>query len=993
MRAITDAHVMAPRLDTPLSRALLEAGVLDPSALEEVVQEQVIHGGALDTLLLEKGAVDERKLAELLAKAWNTGPVDLAHIEKPAPEAVRALPERMAIAMKLCPYALEGTAVHVLCAAPLDRGLIEEVSALLVKPLVPHVVPEVRLWQALQSAYGTPPDERFISLLTDLHVSAQPAQRSLDDVPLDPEGAGDSADPGAARWDLVEALAHLAAQESRDGIARVATAYARKFLPFAAMIGVRGGVESKDASCVGWLRSGPAEGIAFLNKSFLVTEDCVLHDALASPSPSLGKPAITAGNASLFGWLGRRRPRTFLVTPIVVGGRPVGALLADGGIRARDFGSLSELVAFAARLGPAFEALLRQRHRQHPSLFPQAALAPIGGNDAATPEELDRRAAKKAQFDIHTEVTAPMPQLAAASAFSDAGATLSDQPGAPNIGALQREALRREARRADGARDVPASDPPPPELLPELVPAPPLLEPLADREAALVALAEAAIDDVPAPPLLDGVPAPPLLDRVQLLDGVPAPPPMPEPVVGAPRPVTLTSMPRVDLTPPAPGERRDGTSPFARNYVVHRTEAPEPPPEPPTHYVVNDLSGLSGLPRIEAPALLDGAAFSEVTDTHAGAAWRGALEDTVERGHQGGTAPTDEKARIFLDEHGWEDIRYEGLDGAARDAARDDASLSMPVLIQSVEALVNAAVAEAEAATTPLEHTSPLEELVDHLDALDEGTVARARKLLLARGVEAVAALSNRFPGRLRVDPFDPGEAVNDAAHLGPLVDVLHALGPAGLDAAVPHLDSRYPAHRLAAVLLFALTPDARGIDLLRARLHDQEPRIRQLAADALAPFVAHPRFESVLVHLRERLTSTLLEARRRAVHLLGSFRDVGAVPMLIALLDAKPPAELAVDTQHALRAITLQDFGVRARGWDKWWQKAKKRSRVDWLIEGLASEDRELRAIAHQELGSLAGDDFGYRPDDDKRARLRAIATFQTWWHEEQKPRMSNTA
>src|SRR5687767_15171469 len=106
---------MAPRLDTPLARAPLDAGVLDPTALEDTVQEQVIHGGALDTLLLEKGAVAERRLAELLSKAWGTEPVDLAHIERPAAEAVRALPERMALAMKLCPYAVEGTAVHVLC--------------------------------------------------------------------------------------------------------------------------------------------------------------------------------------------------------------------------------------------------------------------------------------------------------------------------------------------------------------------------------------------------------------------------------------------------------------------------------------------------------------------------------------------------------------------------------------------------------------------------------------------------------------------------------------------------------------------------------------------------------------------------------------------------------------------------------------------------------------------------------------------------------------
>ena len=71
---------------------------------------------------------------------------------------------------------------------------------------------------------------------------------------------------------------------------------------------------------------------------------------------------------------------------------------------------------------------------------------------------------------------------------------------------------------------------------------------------------------------------------------------------------------------------------------------------------------------------------------------------------------------------------------------------------------------------------------------------------------------------------------------------------------------------------------------------------------------------------------------------------------------------EMQETARLALRAITLQDLGARPKAWDKWWQRAKKRSRLDWLIEGLASEELELRAAAHRELADLAGDDFGYR-------------------------------
>ena len=247
-------------------------------------------------------------------------------------------------------------------------------------------------------------------------------------------------------------------------------------------------------------------------------------------------------------------------------------------------------------------------------------------------------------------------------------------------------------------------------------------------------------------------------------------------------------------------------------------------------------------------------------------------------------------------------------------------------------------------------------------------------------------ALGERFPGRLRVDPFDRGNNVRSPDRLGPLVEVLWRLGNDGLDAAIPHVDSRYPAHRFSAVLLFAQTPDSRAIDLLRNRLHDAEPRIRDLAAEALMPFLAHTRFESLLLHLRDRATPTQrpypLESRRRAAELLGAFRDVGAVPLLIGLL-AQP--DMQDTARRALRGVTLQDLGARPRTWEKWWAKAKKRSRLDWLIDALSSEELELRSAAHRELADLAGDDFGYRADADKRTRQRAIDVWQQWWAEEQ--------
>ncbi len=169
------------RLDTKLSRLLLDAGALQLEALEDAVQQQVVHGGALDTLLLELNLVDEETIANGLLQAWDCAPVSRTEREDPDALAVTRLPSRMAIAMGLCPFKLDDEGLHVMVAAPVDQGLIAEVGGLCGFDLVPHVVPEVRLHEGLQRAYGVALEDRYASLLADLdgkEQSTAPAVRA-----------------------------------------------------------------------------------------------------------------------------------------------------------------------------------------------------------------------------------------------------------------------------------------------------------------------------------------------------------------------------------------------------------------------------------------------------------------------------------------------------------------------------------------------------------------------------------------------------------------------------------------------------------------------------------------------------------------------------------------------------------------------------------------------------------------------------------------------
>ena len=60
-----------------------------------------------------------------------------------------------------------------------------------------------------------------------------------------------------------------------------------------------------------------------------------------------------------------------------------------------------------------------------------------------------------------------------------------------------------------------------------------------------------------------------------------------------------------------------------------------------------------------------------------------------------------------------------------------------------------------------------------------------------------------------------------------------------------------------------------------------------------------------------------------------------------------------------------------------------RKVSRIDWLIDGLASKDRDIRKQAITELRALAGQDFGFRVDDNPKQRDAATQAVARWWTE----------
>ncbi|MBI5496384.1 MAG: hypothetical protein HY904_15280 [Deltaproteobacteria bacterium] len=399
--------------------------------------------------------------------------------------------------------------------------------------------------------------------------------------------------------------------------------------------------------------------------------------------------------------------------------------------------------------------------------------------------------------------------------------------------------------------------------------------------------------------------------------------------------------------------------------------------------------------------------FGEIGEPANASAFAAALKDTIESGKQGGES-LEAGYKAFADQEqddedaeekkpGWEAVVLEAAQQAEAQQLRDRSTppplpRRAPVHdeVPAVSPPANEWSEEAPVLEAP--PVAPPEPLVDPPKAWTEALlsgeperVSVAQQKLMELGEAALPALTGAFPGKVSWDPFGGEPNPPDPSTLSPLLDLLGRMGGLGLQVAVPHLDSRFPAHRYFATLLLARTYHPGSIPFLQRRLHDDEPRIRKLAGDALSAYVAEPAFDQVLRHLRTRVNSVVPEGRRRAIHFLGRFRDVGSIPAIIGSLRAKEP-EIAGEAAQALHAITLQSYGTNEKKWIAWWEKNKMRSRIEWLIDALKDGDVEVRARAGAELASLTQDTFGFDADSPRRDRETAVKKWEKWWADERR-------
>ncbi len=360
---------------------LLEAGLISREQFEEALLNRVVFGGKIGTSLIEMGFVTEENLARFLSRKLAVPYVSPEHLLAIPPAVIALIPREFALKYRAIPLSLEKRRLNLVMADPADLKAIDEIAFItgyIVKPLV---APEVRLVQALGKYYQLEIDHRFQQIIDRIeerkaappHIPAAEAAEAIEPSPVTMEEAPppqpmtkavqepEDAEIVVEEETWIERIGHysidyvskaLAKAEDREEIAEILIGYLGQEFERGALFQVRGGTVS------GWKAVYRQQEVTdFPRFTIPLNQPSVLKTVAEGAVFHLGPIPETPFNQIMLEWMGGGRPDTIVLLPLLIMGRVVNILYAEG--KERELGErFVELQKLLTKAVLAFEILI-----------------------------------------------------------------------------------------------------------------------------------------------------------------------------------------------------------------------------------------------------------------------------------------------------------------------------------------------------------------------------------------------------------------------------------------------------------------------------------------------------------------------------------------------------------------------------------------------------------------------------------------------------------
>jgi hypothetical protein len=286
-----------------------------------------------------------------------------------------------------------------------------------------------------------------------------------------------------------------------------------------------------------------------------------------------------------------------------------------------------------------------------------------------------------------------------------------------------------------------------------------------------------------------------------------------------------------------------------------------------------------------------------------------------------------------------------------------------------------------------VDRTADCRHLVERLIAGD----AQAAEQLIAAGATGTSALVAAFPGPIEAPSSHRStSALPRASDCGPVMKVLLRIGTEAVPFLVVRTHDADPKVRGFATRLLGELPTADGARAIARRFFDGDIDVRRAALAAARLLSSSPDTAAALVAelgltAEDRMKPT--GVRLTAMEVLSELRHPQAVPYLILVLEDNP-VDVVQAARRSLVILARTELGTSATAWSEWWRANSARHRIEWLIDALTHESRDIRRAAGEELKTLTREYFGYYDDLPPADRRQAQEQYREWWESRGKAR-----
>jgi len=326
-----------------LGELLLQKKMITEAQLLDALEAQVVFGSRLGTNLIELGFINEDTLASVISQQLNVPFVKPERLRNIPRHILKLIPRDLVEKHRVLPLGADGTVVR-LGMSPPDPEAIEEISRATGLSIVPFVVTEIRLTEALQKYYGIQMDPRLTGVTEQLDSLRE---KRLQSISPDPRNV------------LLLARKEFKGAKNRDDVANITIDSSLVLLKRVALF------LNKGSYIQGWTGRGmnlKREDVRKVEIPFNVPS--IFRTVAQSEKTLFGTIPDEPFTIRVLTIMGKVRPHSIALSPVSIRGRILIFLYGDKGIEG-DVGEQerSFLESLAQEAGHTFDRLIFSARR------------------------------------------------------------------------------------------------------------------------------------------------------------------------------------------------------------------------------------------------------------------------------------------------------------------------------------------------------------------------------------------------------------------------------------------------------------------------------------------------------------------------------------------------------------------------------------------------------------------------------------------------------